>query len=389
VEKPTFSHILRTGFAMFSMFFGAGNVVFPLNLGLMTQDQNIFALFGLLITAVLVPFLGLLSMTLYDGQYPQFFARMGKIPGFLIALVIMGLIGPFGAIPRCIALSYSTSHLFFPSLPLELFSILACLVILVFTLRPSSILDVLGYYLTPILLIALGIIIFKGVLFAPEASPSPLDPFSNFIMGFTEGYQTMDLLGALFFSSVVILCLKGGNSVAITKDNHRSILLQTLGASAIGAALLSSIYIGFSYVSALNSTLLAGIAKDQLLGYAAIEILGPYAGIVACVAVALACLTTAIALAVVSAEYIHIDLTFGKVPYWAALTATLAITYFVSTLHFDGIVKMLAPILEVCYPALILLAILNLLYKLYGFKMVKTPVYAVFVLTLFFKFFWA
>jgi len=108
------SNTLSTGLAMFSMFFGAGNVVFPLAMGQYAQDKNFFAILGLLITAVGVPFLGLMSMTLFDGDYRKFFGRIGKIPGFIIALAIMALIGPFGAMPRVIALSYSTAKNFFP-----------------------------------------------------------------------------------------------------------------------------------------------------------------------------------------------------------------------------------------------------------------------------------
>src|SRR5688572_6620310 len=122
MQNSARSNTIATGLAMFSMFFGAGNVVFPLAIGQYAQDKNIFAIIGLLITAVGVPFLGLISMTLFDGDYRRFFARMGKIPGFLSALVIMGLIGPFGALPRCIALSYSTVSTYIPGVSLSLFS---------------------------------------------------------------------------------------------------------------------------------------------------------------------------------------------------------------------------------------------------------------------------
>src|SRR5665647_1655937 len=97
------SPIIATGLAMFSMFFGAGNVVFPLALGQIAQDKNFFAILGMLVTAVGVPFAGLIAMTLFNGDYRKFFARMGAVPGFIVVAIIMGLIGPFGAIPRCIA----------------------------------------------------------------------------------------------------------------------------------------------------------------------------------------------------------------------------------------------------------------------------------------------
>src|SRR3984957_3942591 len=100
MAQATKSATIATGLAMFSMFFGAGNVVFPLALGKIAQDQNVFAILGMLITAVGVPFLGLVAMTLFNGNYIHFFERLGKVPGFLVVTAMLGLIGPFGAIPR-------------------------------------------------------------------------------------------------------------------------------------------------------------------------------------------------------------------------------------------------------------------------------------------------
>lgn len=376
-----FGAILNTGMAMFSMFFGAGNVVFPLSLGQYAQDQNFYCIIGLLITAVGVPFFGLIGMTLYDGNYKTFFSRMGTKTGFIIALVIMGLIGPFGAIPRCIALSFSTTKLFLPSIQIEYFSLAACALIFLFTIRKNSLLSVLGYVLTPLFLLSVAIIIGKGLYTAPGIAETDLTSFDTFLQGLKEGYQTMDLLGAFFFSSVVIVCLKS-NLPKGESPNHRELMVHTLKASVVGASLLAATYIGFSYVAAFHSEVLSTISKDQLLGTIAVEILGPYAGLVACIAVALACLTTAIALAAVTADYLHRELSQTKIPYSIALLVTLGISFFISTLNFTGIVQLLAPILEVCYPALILLTICNVLYKLYNFQPVKAPVFALFALTL-------
>ena len=119
-------HVISVGLAMFSMFFGAGNVVFPLIVGTIAQDKSHFALLGLVLTAVGVPFLGLFAMTLFDGCYRKFFERLGRWPGFFIILIIMGLIGPFGAIPRCITLSYSTLKMFVGDMSLPIFSFFMC-----------------------------------------------------------------------------------------------------------------------------------------------------------------------------------------------------------------------------------------------------------------------
>lgn len=381
---------LATGFAMFSMFFGAGNVVFPLALGQHAQDQNFFAVSGLLLTGVGVPFLGLMAMTLYDGDYKQFFSRLGPKVGFLLALIIMGLIGPLGALPRCIALSFSTTHLFIPSLSPVWFSLIACLIIFLCTAWPSRIIDILGYALTPFLLASLAIIVIRGIWTAPVAPISALPSMDAFLDGLKEGYQTMDLLGAFFFSSVIILGIK--QEIASKKSldvtiNGSSTLHSMKQAICVGAFLLSAVYIGFSFVASFHSEFLATIAKDKLLGHIAIEMLGPYGGIIACGAVALACLTTAIALAAVSAEYIQHEVGRGRLGYTSSLLITLGISFVVSTMNFTAIIEMLAPVLEVCYPALIALTCFNLAHKLWNIQVVKWPVFAVFFLSLGIKLF--
>lgn len=357
------TNIVGTGLAMFSMFFGAGNVVFPLALGQVAQDQNTFAIIGMLITAVGVPFAGLVAMALFDGNYKSFFGRIGKVPGFLLTAVILGLIGPFGAIPRCIALSYSTAKMFLNTVPLPAFSIVACVVIWLFTFRKNRIVDTLGYVLTPLLLGSLGIIIIVGLINAPEAPITGHETISIFLKGLMDGYQTMDLLGAFFFSSVVLASLK--KTININEKNYTHQLMRTtLLAAVIGAGLLALVYIGFSYLAAFHSEALSNVRSDELISIIAVHVLGSNAAIVACAAVSLACLTTAIALSAVFAEFVQKDILFNKVSYGAALIGTLTAAFFVSTLNFTGIAAFLTPILQVCYPGLIILCIVNIYYKL-------------------------
>ncbi|HXF29491.1 MAG TPA: branched-chain amino acid transport system II carrier protein, partial [Chlamydiales bacterium] len=369
--------IISVGFAMFSMFFGAGNVVFPLIVGTLAQDRALYALLGLVITAVGVPFLGLFGMTLFEGDYRAFFARLGKWPGFLIILVIMGLIGPFGAIPRCITLSYSTVKLFFGETPLLIFSVVSCVLIFLLTVKKSRITDVLGYILTPLLLVSLAVIIIKGALIHPEPSTGEMESnMQSFLNGLLYGYHTMDLLGAFFFCAVVIDALK-----ALGKS-HRSIHHNTYLASTVGAGLLAAVYVGMCFVAAMHSMDLTEVPADQLLGKLALSVLGPYAGVITCTAVALACLTTAIALSAVFAEFVHNDIVQDRLNYEWSLAATLVVTFVISTLEFNGILLFLAPIVQVIYPALVMLCIVNIAYKLWGFKYVKLPVALTFAISL-------
>lgn len=376
------SNTISTGLAMFSMFFGAGNVVFPLAMGQYAQDKTTFAILGLLITAVGVPFIGLIAMTLFDGNYKNFFGRIGRVPGLVISIAIMALIGPLGAMPRVIALSYSTSKIFIPGISLTYFSIFSCILVFLLTYKRNRILDILGYVLTPVLLITLSILIFKGIASSTEPPSTNLSSVNTFLYGLQEGYKTMDLMGAFFFSSVVILCLKKELHPEEQKDFKR-LIVMTLKASCIGASLLGLVYIGSSYLAAYNSEILTSVPEDEILAALSLQILGSYGGIIAIASVSLACLTTAIALAAVFAEFVHEDLTFKKLGYQNCLILTLIATFLMSTLDFSGIMSFLKPILMVCYPALIVLSVINLLYKLYGFRPVLLPVLVVFLVSVF------
>lgn len=370
------STILKAGLAMFSMYFGAGNIVFPLVLGQLAEGNTFYAILGLLITAVGVPFLGLIAMTLFNGNYRHFFDRLGYWPSTLFILFMMIMIGPIGAIPRLIALSHATVNIYWPGTSLILFSALSCLIIFLTTYKKNRVVDILSYYFTPLLLLSLGLIAYMGFINMPMPTTSNLEPSSAFLLGFMRGYETMDLLGSFIFSSIVLSCLEYPNYPVDhphAKKNFRNMIFITLKASVIGALLLGSVYVSFCYAAAHNSVALHGLSSDQLLGQLALLTLGPYAGIIAIIAVTFACITTAIALSVVFAEYIHHEVLKGKSSYTACLITTLIVAFFMSTLSFTGIMAILAPILQVLYPALIVLSILNILHKVWHINSVKIP----------------
>lgn len=361
---------LSIGLAMFSMFFGAGNIIFPLALGQLAQDQNLIAVTGLIITAVLIPFAGVFAMILFDGNTKAFFGRLGKTAGLLVALLVITLLGPCGSTPRCIALTYGTVKSFLPALSPTLFSLLSCGIIYLFSFRKNKMISFLGTYLTPLLLAALGIIVFIGLNMASEATTPSFDS-SLFFHGLKEGYNTMDLLAAFFFSSAII---------GILKENHYEKPLQlTIGASVIGAILLSLVYLGFSTLASMHASDLH-VGKDTLLSAIAFKIAGPIGGVLVCITIALACLTTAIALISVFSDFISKEIGWN---YNKTLLISLAVTFFVATYEFTGISAFLGPFLELCYPSLIVLTLLNIGHKLWGIKMLKWPVFATFALTIF------
>lgn len=344
------------GLAIFAMFFGAGNIIFPLALGQHALNQSPWALCGLLLTAVAMPFAGLLAMFRYRGQIRLFFGRFGKIPGLLIASLTIALLGPFGAAPRCITLAYSTLNLSLPGIPLILFSAVACGLILCFAYRENQLLKLLGYVLSPFKIILLVWIIIKGFMETPETTLISLNSseISHFWHGLTEGYNTMDLLAAFFFAPIVLSSLGRPEK---EKDFNRFVLK----ASAIGALLLTGIYVGFCYLAYFYAPELKGIPSDGLLGAIAIKVLGQHAGLIVSLTVTIACLSTAIALIAAFANFMEKEVLHGRIGRVPILIVSLLMTFAITTLKFQGIAHFLNPILELCYPALILLTFYNLL----------------------------
>lgn len=377
MSKGFNSEAWANGLAMFSMFFGAGNIIFPLVVGQYAGDKSSIAMMGLIISAVIIPFAGVFAMILFDGDYHRFFGRLGKVPGFLLALMIMTLLGPLGSTPRCIALAYSTMKLSYSSLSPILFSAVSCLVIFAFTFKKNRLLTLLGYVLTPLLLVALAVIILKGILTPADLREVSDSNWSIFFHGLKEGYNTMDLLAAFFFSSAILVGLR-----QVKREDGQSPAVLAIQASIIGAILLAVTYIGFSLVASFHGNYLNLTSTEELLGAITLKIIGPSAGFLVCVTIALACLTTAIALSAVFADFLADGVFGGKISYEVALIFSLIVTFIVSTFEFTGISAFLAPILQICYPGLIVLTFLNIAYCLKNFQPVKVPVFLTFALSI-------
>ncbi|NRA90747.1 MAG: branched-chain amino acid transport system II carrier protein, partial [Simkaniaceae bacterium] len=277
--------------------------------------------------------------------------------------------------------TYSTLKVYFSGMHLLTFSLVSALIVFLCSWKKNRILDLIGYVLSPMLVLFLVAIIIKGIFFSPSDPVGSSQVAHPFFYGLKEGYNTMDLLAAFFFSSLVYSKLKQ------QQGERKSVLVPVFKASLIGAGLLSMVYIGFSYVAAHHSLSLDGTSSDQLLGRIGQIVLGHHAGLVVCMSIALTCLTTAIALTVVCAEFLQKKISKNRLSYEWSLVAVLVITTFISTLEFTGIVKLLAPILEVVYPSMLVLCLMNIFHKTLNYKPVKAPVFVTISLVLYIQYF--
>jgi LIVCS family branched-chain amino acid:cation transporter len=371
--------ILSTGLAMFSMFFGSGNLVFPLIVGQLSKGHFGLAAIGILLTGVFVPFLGILAMLLFNGNSNEFFARLGKPATFWFPLIALSLMGPFGVLARCITVAHGAFRLLMPATPLWIFSILSCVVIFLLTIRKSRIVPVLGTILTPLLLAALALIAIFGLSSVDLPIAANSGSWTSFKDGILQGYQTMDLLAAFFFSTFVIKHLRDHKTI---QDNPMTTIPIFFKSALIGASLLSVIYFVLVLLGAMYAPELASIPPQEMLGYVAEQSLGPLAAPIVSLAVVLACLTTAVVLASLFADFLRKEVCKEKIKAPWALLITLLIAFFTSTLEFSGIAKILGPILEVTYPALIVMTVLSILYKLWGWSITRLPIAVALVLKL-------
>jgi LIVCS family branched-chain amino acid:cation transporter len=236
------------------------------------------------------------------------------------------------------------------------FSFLVAILVFFLTYKPHRIIHLLGVILTPVLLATLALLVFMGWLHSSPMEAAPHD-ISGFGMGLKLGYQTTDLIGALLFATVILPHLSSRNG------DPKQVKRQMISASLIASALLMAAYIGLCWTASRHALHFGDVAPEELLQRVSIQVLGPYGAIVSSSAAFLACLTTAISLANVFAQYLREDLLKEKLSHEVSLAITLAFTGAIANLGFSGIVKIWGPILDALYPALILLCLVNIAWR--------------------------
>lgn len=352
------------GLAMFAMFFGSGNLVFPLIIGMQTTDQYIVAGMGLMITGVIVPFIGLFSVILFQGKKDIYFGLLGKHAPFIVSLLILSLIGPFGVVPRCILVAYGGVSLVYPQITLPIFSAVFLIAVMFIIWKKDKIVPIIGKILGPLKIGGLILIIIAAIWQSPILIPMSQEE-NPFVLGITKGYQTMDLMAAFFFCIAIVEYLRS------VSKNKEEAMKSSILASIVGAALIGSIYFGLVALGAYYAPDLTAINKEQYLASIAKLTLGTNAAWIVAITIFLSCLATGATLIRLFAEFLRDDLSKKRVSWNFSIIITVVISYFISLVGFDSIVKILHSILILVYPALITLTITSILYHFYGFKWVK------------------
>ncbi len=352
---------LSMAIAIFSMFFGAGNAIFPLVLGRQTGDYFGWAFLGLLVTGIGGPLLGLIGGTLYRGQCIEFFGRAGKIGGPLLIFVTLGLLGPFAVLPRCVIVAHAAVLPLFPSFPLWVFSLLLCFLGLLFCFRRTFLLPVLGYVLSPILIGSLLMISCES-LFSPTAAA--IDPTMSqgkaFLGGISTGYATMDLIASIYFSAGIWTMIQ----LHSNDKSPKTIFSTTFKSGILGCLFLALIYWGLTHAAAVYADNLEDVPPAQMMSHLANTALGTKMGLVANLAIILACFTTIISLVMTIADIFSKQISQKQFSYKTLIIVQLVITALIAPIGFDGIMSAIHYPIMIAYPLIIVLTIYNIMHKI-------------------------
>ncbi|MEK6733635.1 MAG: branched-chain amino acid transport system II carrier protein, partial [Pseudomonadota bacterium] len=216
----------------------------------------------------------------------------------------------------------------------------------------------------PLKIVGIALIIFVAVKQSPELIPMS-QAGNPFILGITQGYQTMDLMASLFFSITIVEYLR-----SVCKSKNETIRLSIMS-SIIGGGLIALVYVGFIYLGAHYADRLIDINPEQYLAVIAQITLGKHAALIVALTIFLSTLVTAASLVKLFAEFLKTDIAKEKISWVNSVFVTIIIGYGLSLIGFSKIASMLHAVLSYIYQALITLSISAILYKTYGFRWTK------------------
>ena len=354
MKKLSSKEILVIGFALFAMFFGAGNLIFPPSIGLGAGAKWKAALLGFSLTGIGLPILGVLSVTISGGSIDSLLSKVGPRFAIVFSITIIILIGPLLATPRTGATAYELGiKPFFPSISPLISSIIFFGITLFLTINPTNIVDVIGKFLTPILLIMISTIIFKGISI-PIGIPIDTQISQPFSIGFGDGYQTMDLLAAIVFGSIIVDDIK--NRGITDKDEQFKIVAKT---GLIAATGLGIVYGGLLYLGATGSSVFPpDMEKVALTTNITNTILGSWGEVVLGLCVYSACLTTSVGLTATIGHFFN-KISKDKIKYETIVIISTIISITISNIGVESIITFADPILKIVYPIAIVLVIIN------------------------------
>lgn len=345
---------LVIAFALFSLFFGAGNLILPPYLGYNAGDGWFWVLIGFSISAVIIPILAIYGHAKLQGTILDFANKVSPTFAVLFSILIY-LIAIALPSPRTASFTYEMAiEPFFQISSLELSSIYFALV-LVFVLNRNRMLSIIGKFLTPLIVCILLIIICFG-LFTEVASVRDSIFNNSFAEGILEGYQTFDAIGGVVVGGVVVVSLSLQGEFNY-EEKKRMIIRSGLFAG-LGLFL---IYGGLIVLGAHNSNVLVIDNRTELLSVLSIQTLGNIGNVFLSVLIALACFTTAVGIVTGTADFVKGLIGNSQKAYIITAIIASVLGVIIGQFNVHYIINIALPILMFIYPMTIVLIILNVL----------------------------
>lgn len=351
--------IITCGFALFAIFFGAGNLIFPPYLGVLSGDRWFESMIGFLMTDPVLPVLGVLVTMKLGGRADDLGKRVSPKFAKLIGLVAILTIGPFFAVPRTGATTHEifVQPLFGADAPILITSVIFFAITLWVSINPSKVIDYVGNILTPVLLVILTVIVTKSIIAPPDAlvATGTTGLFAN---GFKEGYQTMDALGAALMAGIVSTDL-----IRRGYKDEKTKLKASIGVGLVAFVLLALVYGGLTYAGAtVGGHFAADTPRTELLIGMTTLLLGDLGKFALGFAVALACLTTSTGLVSTCGNYFE-TISDGKLKYKHVVTVATVVSFGISLLGVEKLIAIAVPVLTAIYPVVMVLIILSIFDK--------------------------
>ena len=354
-RKKHVTDSIVVGFALFAMFFGAGNVVFPPYIGMHAGEQWANGFLFYFIADIGLALVAMFAI-LHAGGADNITGRIGHVASKVLMCAVILCIGPMVAIPRTAATTLEMSVTpFFSGMSPVVFSIIFFAVILLLSIKQSAVIDIVGKILTPALLIGLLILIVKGFV-SPigDIVDTGVSASEVTVNGIKSGYQTMDVLAAMAFG---IIILSSADEKGYTDSKSAAKMIGI--AAALSGVLLLIVYFGLTYLGATASTVFPTDISRANLVIGIVELLLGKAGlIIFAIVIALACITTAVAL-VSSAASFFAKLANDKISYSVFVVVICVSSAVISNLGLDMIIAIATPVLDIVYPPMLVLILLS------------------------------
>lgn len=370
-EKLTKSETVFIASMLFGLFFGAGNLIFPIYMGQLAGANMWKALIGFLITGVGLPLLGIAAMGISrsDGLI-ELSGKVGRGYSVFFTCALYLTIGPFFAIPRCATVPFETvAPLFgeFAEKPevLAIYSVLFFAAVLAFSLFPGKILTWVGKILNPVFLICLGILVAAAII-KPMGSISgfvPADGYtgSALFTGFLDGYNTMDALASLAFGIVVITVIRD-----LGIKEPKAVAKNTVSAGIFSCLLMAVIYLAVAFIGAQSRGLGVECANGgKVFALVAEHYFGKTGNIILAAIFTVACLKTAVGLVTSCSEtFVKLFPRLFSYRIWAIIFSVCSL--LIANLGLNKITEFSVPVLMFLYPLAITLILLGLFGNLFG-----------------------